>query len=70
MTFKLDGSMIYLINASIFLRAKSFLAGRLIGYEIERWRAVDLDEPADFIVGEMVYKQRRAIGKKINKFNN
>ncbi len=63
--YKLDGCMIYLIKTDTLRRERSFLGGKLIGYEIERWRAVDLDDPQDFVVGELIYQNREMIKKKI-----
>lgn len=67
--YKLDGCMIYLVDAKRFLAEKSFFTGKLVGYEIERWRAVDLDEPQDFIVGEMIQREQDAIRKQLNDFS-
>lgn len=68
-TYKLDGCMIYLIKTNVLRREHSFLGGKLIGYEIERWRAIDLDEPQDFVTGELLYKNREAIAKQIKNFS-
>ncbi len=67
--YKLDGSMIYLVKTDLFLKEHSFLAGKLVGYEIERWRAVDLDEPQDFVVGEFLYKNQEQLEKDIRNFS-
>lgn len=67
--YKLDGSMIYLTKTRTFMRYKSFLAGKLVGYEIERWRAIDLDEPQDFVVGEQIFKSRRNIERNLKNFS-
>ena len=67
--YKFDGSMLYLVDARKFLAERSFLAGKLVGYEIPHWRAVDLDEPQDFVVGELLYKNREAIEKAIRDFS-
>jgi CMP-N-acetylneuraminic acid synthetase len=69
-TYRLDGCIIYLINAALFLRERSFFAGKLVGYEIEPWRAVDIDEPEDFVVGEFIFSHRDKILKKIAEFDN
>ena len=68
-TYKLDGCMIYLIKTDVLRRERSFLGGKLIGYEIERWRAVDLDDPQDFVTGELLYKNREALKKTIEDFS-
>ena len=67
-TYKLDGSMVYAIKTSVFLAEKTFLSARLLGYEIPRWRAVDLDESEDFVVGELLYRNRNLIDRKIRNF--
>lgn len=67
-TYKLDGSMVYGVKTTIFKKHKSFLPPNVIAYVIPRWRAVDLDEPQDVVVGEMIYKNQKAIQKKIDSF--
>ena len=67
-TYKLDGSMVYAVTTRSFLKTKSFLGGKLYGYVIPRWRAVDLDEPQDFLVGELVYKNAHAIKQGLEGF--
>ena len=67
-TYKLDGSMIYIMKTSSFLKQKTFLPKKVLGYMIPRWRAVDLDEAQDFVVGEMIYKNFFTLNKKIKDF--
>jgi N-acylneuraminate cytidylyltransferase/CMP-N,N'-diacetyllegionaminic acid synthase len=67
--YRLDGCMVYLIKTDVLLREKSFLAGKLVGYEIERWRAVDIDEPQDFVVGELLQRQQDEIDRAIKSFS-
>lgn len=67
--YKLDGCMIYLIKTEVLRRARSFFAGRLIGYEIEKWRAIDIDEPQDFILAELIHKHRNEIRSSLNNFS-
>ena len=61
--------MIYLIKTDVLRREKSFLAGKLVGYEIERWRSVDLDEPEDFVVGELIHAHQDEIQRNIKNFS-
>jgi N-acylneuraminate cytidylyltransferase/CMP-N,N'-diacetyllegionaminic acid synthase len=68
--YKLDGCMIYLIKTAVLRRERSLLGGKLVGYEIERWRAVDLDDPQDFVTGEMLYQNRETIAERIQNFLN
>lgn len=67
--YKFDGSMIYLIKTEVLLKARSFIAGKLVGYEIPRWRGADLDLPQDFVVGEIIFKNRDAIERAIRDFS-
>lgn len=67
-TYKLDGSMVYAIKTKVFLARKFFLTGKLVGYIIPRWRAVDLDETQDFVVGELIFRQRRQLEWRIKHF--
>ena len=67
-TYKLDGCMIYLIKTDVLRTTRSFLGGKAVGYEIERWRAVDLDEPQDFVLAELIYQNRAALKERIKNF--
>jgi len=66
--YKLDGSMIYIVKTDKFLQSKTFFTGKLVGYEIPRWQAVDLDESQDYVVAEILYKNFKKIQDKIKKF--
>ena len=57
------------IKTETLRTAGSFLGGKLVGYEIERWRAIDLDEPQDFVAGELIYQNREKIAEQIKNFN-
>ena len=67
--YKLDGSMIYLVKADVLLKEHSFLAGKLVGYEIERWRAIDIDEPQDLVAGGVIFERQDEISKAIRNFS-
>ena len=67
-TFKLDGSMVYGIKTKVFLQKKTFLPKNVVGYVVPRWRAVDLDEPQDFVVGELIQKNLNRLVKAIKNF--
>lgn len=66
--FRLDGSMIYIVRTDIFRAQRSFLAGKLVGYEIPRWKAVDLDDADDFVAGEVIFQMRQKIEDDIRAF--
>jgi CMP-N-acetylneuraminic acid synthetase len=66
--YKLDGCMIYLISVPLLREKRSFLAGNLIGFEIPRWRSVDLDDPEDFVVGEIIAENLTRIQDGLKNF--
>ena len=67
--YKFDGCMIYLIKTDVMRREKSFVGGNLVGYEIERWRAADIDESQDFVVSELIHAHRDEIAERIKNFS-
>ena len=67
--YKLDGCMIYLISVPVLREKRSFLAGKLVGFEIPRWRAVDLDDPEDFVVGEIIAENLTRIQDGLKNFS-
>jgi N-acylneuraminate cytidylyltransferase/CMP-N,N'-diacetyllegionaminic acid synthase len=67
-TYKLDGSMVYAIKTEVFMNKRTFLPENLVGYVIPRWRAVDLDEPQDFIIGEILKNNLENISSALINF--
>lgn len=67
-TYVLNGAMVYGVKTSVFLRDKSFFKGDMVGYVIPGWRSPDLDEPADFIIAELIYKNLPALQEQLKNF--
>lgn len=67
-TYRLDGPMVYFIETKEFLKRRSFIKGDLVGYVIPVWRAIDLDEPQDFVVGEALRRNFKNLKNKIKNF--
>jgi len=67
-TYMLNGAMVYGIKTDIFLRDKSFFKCNLVGFVVDQWRSVDLDEPADFLVAELLHKNINYIHDGIKNF--
>ncbi len=68
--YRLDGCMLFIVRTKTLLEKRSFFAGKIVGYEIERWRAIDIDEPQDFVLGELVHAHRDEIVQSIANFSN
>jgi len=57
-TFHLAG-VVYVSDVETLRAERSFLHGRTLGYAVPRWKAVEVDEPADFVCVEALYEARR-----------
>lgn len=66
--YRFDGCTVYVIKPKILLKEKTFFPKSTCVYIIPRWRAVDLDEPEDFITGEIIYNKRHVIEKALKQF--
>jgi CMP-N,N'-diacetyllegionaminic acid synthase len=66
--YNLGGGMIFIIETGVFLEEPSFFSGTLAGYEIEHWRAIDLDDPEDFVFGEIVYEHQKELKNRLKSF--
>lgn len=67
-TYKLDG-FVYAVKTKVFLAEKTFLPKGVIGYVNEaRWRTTDVNEPQDFVLGELICKNFKNIEKRIINF--
>ena len=65
----LQNGGVYLVKTSAFLREKKIATKHTHAVISEKWRAIDIDTPEDFIVAEYLYKKKDAIKKDINDFN-
>lgn len=67
-TYKFDGCVVYVIKPSVLFKERTFVPKNTRAYVMPRWRTVDLDEPEDFVVGELIYKKRKEIEKALKNF--
>ena len=67
-TYKFDGCTVYAIRSEVLTKERTFFPKFTCAHVIPRWRAVDLDEPEDFVIGEIIYNNRIAIEKSIKNF--
>ena len=69
----LEGSL-YISRVEAFRRYKTFYHERTLGYEVPRWKSVEVDDIFDFIMVEAVVRQREEIrrieeSKHANRIN-
>ena len=65
--YLLNGCMVYIIKVSELLRTKKIFGDDVRGVICDRWRSVDLDEPEDFVVAELLYKNKGDIEANLKK---
>ncbi len=56
----LEGSL-YISRVEAFRRYKTFYHERTLGYEVPRWKSLEIDDLLDFIMVEAVVQQRQEI---------
>ena len=61
----LNGCFVYIIKTSALLKEKSVITKNTKALICDKWRSVDLDEPADWVLAEYLYKNRKKITKRI-----
>ncbi len=65
-TYRQDGSMIYIVNVKEFLKNKTFMPkGETAAYVIEKWKGIDIDDPVDFLMAEVMFKNKKHFSKKL-----
>ncbi len=63
----LNGCFVYIVKTSAFLREKSIITKNTKAVICPKWRSVDLDEPEDWALAELLYKNKKFIEKAISK---
>ena len=61
----LNGCFVYLVKTKSFLKERSVITKDTKAVVCEKWRSVDLDEPEDWALAELLYKNKKAIAKRI-----
>ena len=66
-TYKINGPAVLVVNAkSIFKKGnRSLVYGRVFGVIMEKWLSPDIDAKEDWVVAELLYKNRKMIAKKM-----
>jgi len=53
--FILDGS-IYISKINNYLKNKSFISNKTLGYEMPKWKSFEIDDNLDFLIAKYLYK--------------
>ena len=64
----LNGCFVYIVKTSALLKEQSVITKNTKAVICDKWRSVDLDEPEDWALAELLYKNKKAIERNIRKF--
>ncbi|MCF7835524.1 MAG: acylneuraminate cytidylyltransferase family protein [Candidatus Marinimicrobia bacterium] len=64
-TYQINGPAVVIASVESFLKNKSFLAGKIFPVFMEKWRSVDLDTEEDFLLAELIYKNRKMFERRV-----
>lgn len=64
----LNGCFVYIVKTSAFLKEKSVITKNTKAVVCDKWRSVDLDTPEEWVLAELIYKNKRILENKLKKF--
>lgn len=65
--FVLNGCFVYIIKTPALRAEHKIITKNTKAVVCEKWRSVDLDEPEDWALAELLYKNKKAIASRIKK---
>jgi len=66
--YVLNGCFVYIVKTKEFLKEKRVITKNTKAVICPKWRSIDLDDPEDWALAELVYKNRKSLAKNIKKF--
>ena len=66
--YLLNGCFVYIFNTAAFLKQKVVIMKNTKAVICDKWRSVDVDEPEDFVLAELLYRHQEEIEGKMRKF--
>ncbi len=66
--YKLNGCFVYLVKYTAFMREKTFQPKRTVAVVVDAWRSIDIDTPEDFVLAEIIFKNRQRIKRALATF--
>lgn len=61
----LNGCMVYMVRTDHFLRARKFVDENTRGVICDKWRSIDLDGPTDWVLAEVIHKNKKKVKQKV-----
>ena len=66
--YLLNGCFVYIMKTSALKKEKKIITRDTRGVICDKWRSVDLDEPEDWVVAELLFAHQEEIAKRIKQF--
>jgi CMP-N-acetylneuraminic acid synthetase len=61
----LNGCFVYIVDVAALKREKVIITKKTKAVVCPKWRSVDLDTPEEWVMAEVLYKNKKAIEAKI-----
>ena len=63
--YRFNGAMVYVSTYDHVMHQGRVVGGSTVAHPMEAWRSIDLDHPADWVVGELVARHQDEIRERI-----
>lgn len=64
----LNGCFVYIVKTSALLKEKRVITSKTKAVICPKWRSVDLDTPEEWLMAELLYKNKKYINEQLKKF--
>ncbi len=64
----LNGCFVYIVKTKALLKEKHVITKKTKAVVCDSWRSIDLDNPEDWVIAEIIYKNKKNIVKKMKNF--
>jgi len=65
LAYILNGCFVYIVKTTAFLKTKNIITKNTKAVICDKWRSVDLDNLEDWALAEVLYKNKKAIAKRL-----
>jgi len=66
--YTMNGSMVYVIDVKAFIEEGVIMTKKTKAVVSPKWRSVDLDDIDDWVVAEILYKNKKSLEKRLKNF--
>lgn len=66
----LNGCAVYIVKTKALLKEKLIVTKKTKAIVCDKWRSIDLDTPEDWVMAELLYKNRESIEASIKKMRS